>query len=112
MKAECDDCSWAGDESELDETSNLIDRIEPGGIVPAGECPKCGALAYMKCPVCDGEGLVDFTDEEWSAMYGVPMSEYRFTGMEPETMKRCPECDGKGVLDLEDYGPHSWKDGV
>jgi DnaJ-class molecular chaperone len=69
-------------------------------------------IVTSKCTAGDGEGLVDFTDEEWSAMYGVPMSEYRFTGMEPETMKRCPECDGKGVLDLEDCGPHSWKDGV
>ena len=25
---------------------DLLQRIEPGGEVPAGECPKCGALVY------------------------------------------------------------------
>lgn len=63
----------------------------------------------IKCPVCDGEGLIEFTDEEWTAMYGIPMSKYEFTGKEPETMKRCSECNGDGALDLEDSGPHSWK---
>lgn len=24
----------------------LLSRVEPGGIVPAGECPGCGALCY------------------------------------------------------------------
>ena len=30
----------------------LLSRIEPGGIVPAGECPDCGALVYpLNAPV-------------------------------------------------------------
>ena len=30
----------------------LLERIEPGGIVPAGECPDCGALVYpLNVPV-------------------------------------------------------------
>jgi len=30
----------------------LLERIEPGGIVPAGECPDCGALVYpLNAPV-------------------------------------------------------------
>lgn len=62
-----------------------------------------------ECPVCDGDGLVDFTDEEWIAMYGVPMSQYTFTGKEEETMKRCPECGGTGTIHLDDCGPHSWR---
>jgi hypothetical protein len=44
------------------------------------------------CSECGGDGLVNFTDEEWIAMYGVPMSEYQMTGKEPETMNRCPVC--------------------
>ena len=49
-----------------------------------------------ECTQCGGEGLVDFSDEEWIAMYGVPMSEYQMTGKEPETMKTCPDCNGVG----------------
>ncbi|MCV7247671.1 hypothetical protein H7J07_05460 [Mycobacterium koreense] len=26
---------------------DLDERLEPGGVVPAGECPSCGALAYV-----------------------------------------------------------------
>jgi len=30
----------------------LLSRIEPGGVVPAGECPDCGALVYpLNAPV-------------------------------------------------------------
>jgi len=25
---------------------NLLQRLDPGGTVPVGECPKCGALVY------------------------------------------------------------------
>ena len=49
------------------------------------------------CAACGGEGLVDFTDEEWIAMYGVPMSEYKMTGNEPETMKPCVLCQCENV---------------
>ncbi len=31
---------------------DLLSRIEPGGMVPAGECPDCGALVYpLNAPV-------------------------------------------------------------
>ena len=31
---------------------DLLSRIEPGGVVPAGECPDCGALVYpLNAPV-------------------------------------------------------------
>jgi len=48
----------------------LSERLEPGGIVPAFECPDCGALAYpvtveevdpyvanagTRCPFCDSD---------------------------------------------------------
>lgn len=29
------------------EIPGLLQRIEPGGEVPAGECPECGALCYL-----------------------------------------------------------------
>lgn len=41
----CDNCGWTGDQSEaepFEDWSALADRLDPGSIVPAGECPECG----------------------------------------------------------------------
>lgn len=53
----CDNC-WAlfkGDGKlarVFPDIPGLLERIEPGGIVPAGECPDCGALVYpLNAPV-------------------------------------------------------------
>lgn len=46
---ECDDCDREFAEEELVERfpniTDLMNRIEPGGVVPVGTC-RCGALAY------------------------------------------------------------------
>ena len=48
---ECDSCGWTGDESDLkirmNNISHLVNRINTGEIVPAGECNECGALCYL-----------------------------------------------------------------
>ena len=44
---QCDNCSWRGDVTECKQIHDLLDRVEAGGEFPAGECPKCGALAYL-----------------------------------------------------------------
>lgn len=47
---ECDNCSRRWDETTLKvrfpDIPGMMERIEPGGTVPAGECPECGALVY------------------------------------------------------------------
>ncbi len=50
MKCKCDNCEWEGqlDFDLLPHVPGLFERLDPGGIVPVGECPKCGALAYPK----------------------------------------------------------------
>lgn len=46
-KSKCDNCGWVGVPLfELHEIGDLLQRIEPGGIVPSGECPKCDCLCY------------------------------------------------------------------
>lgn len=51
MKSQCDNCGWIGKPLfELHEISNLLQRIEPGGVVPSGECPKCDCLCYPVKP--------------------------------------------------------------
>lgn len=43
----CDGCDWRGAAEELDDIDRLHERLDAGGVVPAGECPACGALAYI-----------------------------------------------------------------
>lgn len=47
----CDNCNWSGPQidlgCELGDIPDLGLRLDPGGEVPAGECPECGALAYL-----------------------------------------------------------------
>lgn len=51
--ARCDNGRTPFPVSELAEPENLHERLDPGGVVPAGECPLCGALAY---PIDKKEG--------------------------------------------------------
>jgi hypothetical protein len=48
----CDDCDWSGPYRELGKTLHeihrLAERLDVGGIVPAGECPECGCFAYVE----------------------------------------------------------------
>lgn len=45
-RARCDNCGHTCREDELEPIVDLLMRIEPGGTVPSGQCPRCGALAY------------------------------------------------------------------
>ena len=47
MKSRCDNCGWEGEPLfGLEEIVDLVERIDPGGVVPSGECPECDALCY------------------------------------------------------------------
>jgi hypothetical protein len=43
----CDNCGAERFDRDLQEVQRLGERLEPGGEVPAGECPDCGALCYL-----------------------------------------------------------------
>ena len=47
----CDNCNWTGTIADilcdLEHTPNLCERLDVGGEMPVGECPECGALAYL-----------------------------------------------------------------
>lgn len=47
----CNNCVWKGRMQDVNPIRDLDDRISPGEIVPAGECPQCGALASLVKPV-------------------------------------------------------------
>lgn len=46
-KVKCDNCDWTGTGAQLHEVADIQERLDPGGEVPAGQCPECGALAYI-----------------------------------------------------------------
>ena len=47
--SECGNCQWQGLPTVVfPDIPDLMQRIEPGGTVPSGECPQCGALCYKK----------------------------------------------------------------
>jgi hypothetical protein len=46
MKHVCDNCGKKWDKENVVYAFDLQQRIDPGGIMPTGECPDCGALCY------------------------------------------------------------------
>lgn len=43
----CDNCDWVGAQPECEMISDIQERISAGGVVPAGQCPVCGALTFL-----------------------------------------------------------------
>ena len=48
--ATCQDCGWQGPVEETRELRNVWDRVQPGDVMPAGECPVEG---------CAGAAMLD-----------------------------------------------------
>lgn len=46
MKHICDNCGKKWDLGELAYAQNLHLRVDPGGVMPSGECRNCEALCY------------------------------------------------------------------
>lgn len=47
-EAECQaGCGWAGPVTALNEVKHLHQRVGAGEVMPAGECPACGAVAHL-----------------------------------------------------------------
>lgn len=65
----CDNCGKVHLEENLAEAKHLSMRTEPGGTIPSGECPDCGALCY---PLKDDE-LAELApaNHDTSVMVGV-----------------------------------------
>ena len=45
--ARCDSCGLECPQHRLAKPKDLALRLDPNDVVPAGECPECGALAYL-----------------------------------------------------------------
>lgn len=44
----CDNCDWEGDDDDLAQIDDIFERVEPGEIMPAGQCPNCGSLCHAE----------------------------------------------------------------
>lgn len=56
----CDNCDYEGD--QLNTIKDIFDRVDPGELMPAGECPECGALVHSD------QDFVDAGNLFWAAM--------------------------------------------
>ena len=46
-QVKCQDCDWTGRAEDVEPLSRAWERVQPGDIMPAGACPKCGAAAML-----------------------------------------------------------------
>lgn len=44
----CEECSFYGDDSDCNSIHHIHERVEVGGTMPGGACPRCGALCYPR----------------------------------------------------------------
>ncbi|MGE3483502.1 MAG: hypothetical protein AB7L09_02100 [Nitrospira sp.] len=52
----CGDCGWIGVAEDLDEIEDLYERVDPGQVMPPGQCPAIGPDGFA-CGC-----FADFTD--------------------------------------------------
>ncbi len=45
--AECQNCDWRGDPAECRPLQDVLDRVDPGEVMPIGECPECGCVCHF-----------------------------------------------------------------
>ena len=80
----CDNCKREWKRGMLGEIRDYFQRVEPGGVVPSGECPKpgCGSLCYPK-------EVVDRPVKEWlqEAAWIYPKDDERFIKLLTENLK-------------------------
>jgi hypothetical protein len=43
----CGNCDWVGPIADLNDITDVQERVQAGEVTPAGECPECGALAHL-----------------------------------------------------------------
>jgi len=47
-RTECQNCNWMGERKDCDPIDDILERVAPGEPMPAGQCPKCGALCHWE----------------------------------------------------------------
>ena len=73
----CQNCEWTGGENECDEMRDVWSRVEPGDVMPAGDCPKCGAAAMLKVETA----VAPAPETHGKALYPLKVSDMDFDFM-------------------------------
>lgn len=60
MKCWCQNCVWTGSQVDCKPIENLTQRVAVGEPMPAGQCPKCGALCHPLVSNLGEESVVDW----------------------------------------------------
>jgi len=91
----CDNCEWTGLANDLLPISNFDQRVPPGELVPAGECPECGCLAHIVTAVNCHADLLAALEEIASFTYDRELIDGQEFDMESddavETLGHCIE---------------------
>jgi hypothetical protein len=43
----CENCGWKGLQEQTRTIAHLLSRVQPGELMPAGECPRCASLVHL-----------------------------------------------------------------
>lgn len=46
-RCQCQNCDWQGSVDKAEPIHDFWSRVAPGEIMPAGDCPECGALVHL-----------------------------------------------------------------
>jgi hypothetical protein len=65
----CDNCGKVHTDETLKIAKHLGERVDPGGVMPSGECNECGALCYPIKPDPDWEAVMSYFGLDPSFMY-------------------------------------------
>jgi hypothetical protein len=92
----CDNCTWRCTAVETKVIRDFWQRVDPAGEVPVGECPECGALAYLaddnnQFDDDEDDRLEENDDEELLEIdYRCPASEHRWQEQSVLAIQRVP----------------------
>ena len=109
--ATCQNCAWTGPADLCDPFVDAWERVHPGDVMPAGECPLCRASAMLDqmppsaskeprfqpvCDRCGGTGILVDAYGSWNidAQGWELHSTY-------ETNPWCQDCEGECSFELK-----------
>jgi len=68
MSAVCRNCDWEGPVGDVVPARDLLERVMPGDVMPAGKCPKCHWLAYERRKVDEKFEVYQYIDASTAHM--------------------------------------------
>lgn len=108
--AQCDNCreKWFG--SQLRDMLDIEQRLDPeDGIVPAGECPSCGALAYLTLEE-ENPMAKSKSKKKKSAFDRIPKGKRKIKKLAKQLANKAYDAKEKHAKAMEELSEHKFKD--